>query len=94
MPLTANEKPNSKLFRVNLEMRDNNLDYEPSFDENADKSFMKTITDLISDICSVTSQIKKIAQPIGGSTAPNLAVTYQSTFRFAIHTILNSQENS
>lgn len=77
--LLANEKSNSKLFRINLQMRGNKLEYDPSLDENADKSFMQTIKNLIDDICTVTSQVKKIAQPVNvDPAAPDSAITYQS----------------
>lgn len=84
--MMANEKANSKLFRINLQMHGNKLEYEPSLDETVDKSFMQTIKNLIADICSVTSQIKKIAQPAidtnttatANSTSSQNFVSYQS----------------
>lgn len=47
----------------------NELVYEPTLDEMGDNSFMHTINSLIADICSVTSQITKIAPDHGTETA-------------------------
>lgn len=77
--MMTNEKTNAKLFRINLQMHENKLEYDPSLKENADNSFMQTIKDLIADICSVTSRIKKIAQLVIDRTKPNTRITYQST---------------
>lgn len=78
-PMMANEISNSKLFRINLQMNndDKQLVYEPSLDENAAKSFMQTIKNLMDDVSSVTSQIKKIAQPMVDTLAPLSFITYQ-----------------
>lgn len=72
------------------------LEYEPTLDESADESFMQTIKNLIADICSVTSQIKKIAQPIAvDSTASISAITYQGMLCFVqLPKIFNSRWSS
>lgn len=88
----ANENSNTKFFRINLEMRGNKLEYDPSLDENAHNSFMQMIKTLMADICSVTGQIKKIAQPMHGTTAADSAITYQSTLCLAIQQIFVSRE--
>lgn len=88
----ANEKSNTKLFRINLEMRGNKLEYDPSLDENAHKSLMQMIKTLMADICSVTGQIKKIAQPMHDSTAADSVITYQSTFYLTLRQIFVSRK--
>lgn len=78
-PMMANEMSHSKLFRINLQMNndDKQLVYEPSLDENAAKSFMQTIKNLMDDVSSVTSQIRKIAQPMVDTLAPFSFITFQ-----------------
>lgn len=74
-----NDGENSKLFRIKLELHGNRLRFMPtlSSDENDKDSFMYTIQCLIRDICSVSHQINRIAQPL---TSECVAAkrTYQS----------------
>lgn len=68
---------NAKLFRIKLELWGNQLKFVPNLaDENDEGSFMHTIKSLIDDICSVTHQIDRIAQPISGCSSAKR--TYQS----------------
>lgn len=68
---------NAKLFRIKLELWGNQLKFVPTLaDENDKDSFMHTIKSLIDDICSVTYQIDRIAQPI--SECSSAKRTYQS----------------
>lgn len=74
-----NESDNSKLFRIKLVLCENHLIFMPSLslDENRKDTFMYTIHCLINDICSVSHQINRIAQPTSEST-PAAKQTYQS----------------
>lgn len=73
-----NDNDNSKLFRIKLELWENRLKFVPSLSEeiNDKDSFINTIKSLIKDICSVSHQIDRIAQPISECTATKR--TYQS----------------
>lgn len=73
-----NDNDNSKLFRIKLELWDNSLTFIPTLSTNdaAKDSFMHTIQSLIKDICSVSHQIDRIAQPINECSAAKR--TYQS----------------
>lgn len=69
---------NSKLFRIKLELWDNQLKFVPTLaDENDRDSFIHTIKSLIDDICSVSHQIDRIALPII-SDCSSAKRTYQS----------------
>lgn len=68
---------NSKLFRIKLELWNNQLKFVPTLaDENDKDSFIHTIKSLIDDICSVSHQIDRIALPI--SECSSAKRTYQS----------------
>lgn len=73
----SKDNENSKLFRIKLELWENQLNFIPSLTNENDKdSFMHTIKSLIKDICSVSHQIDRIAQPI--SECSSAKRTYQS----------------
>lgn len=74
-----NDSENLKLFRVKLELCGNSLRFVPSLDtdESDRDSFMYTIQFLIKDICSVSHQINRIAQPPTGEGVAAKR-TYQS----------------
>lgn len=73
----SKDNDNSKLFRIKLELWDNQLKFIPTLAEENDKdSFIHTIKSLIKDICSVSHQIDRIAQPI--SECSSTKRTYQS----------------
>lgn len=70
---------NSKLFRIKLELWDNQLKFIPTLaDENENDSFIHTIKSLIDDICSASHQIERIAQPVSGCQS-STKQTYQCT---------------
>lgn len=73
-----NDNDNSKLFRIKLELWENQLKFVPTLseDENDKDSFVHTIKSLVKDICSVSHQIDRIAQPISECSAAKR--TYQS----------------
>lgn len=73
-----NDSDNLNLFRIKLELCGNQLRFMPtlSLDENDTDTFMYTIQCLIKDICSVSHQIDRIAQPTSECTAAKR--TYQS----------------
>lgn len=77
-----NDSENLKLFRIKLELCGNRLRFMPtlSTDENDKDSFMYTIQCLIRDICSVSHQINRIAQPPPPTTNECMTAkrTYQS----------------
>lgn len=53
-----------RLFHIKLQLWENQLQFIPNLmTENDNESFMNTIKRLIDDICSVSSQIDKIAPP-------------------------------
>lgn len=73
---------NHKLFRIKLELWENQLKFIPTLsqDENGTNSFLHTIESLIKDICSMSHQIDRIAQPI--SECSNVTKqTYQSKWK-------------
>lgn len=73
----SEDNDNSKLFRIKLELWDNQLKFVPTLAVENDKdSFVHTIRSLIKDICSVSHQIDRIAQPI--SECSSTKRTYQS----------------
>lgn len=73
-----NDSDNLNLFRIKLELCGNQLRFMPtlSTNENDTDTFMYTIQCLIEDICSVSHQIDRIAQPTSECTTPKR--TYQS----------------
>lgn len=74
----SKDNDNSKLFRIKLELWENQLRFVPSLtEENHNDSFIRTIKSLIRDICSVLHQIDRIAQPIS-ECASKAQQTYQS----------------
>lgn len=74
----SKDNDNSKLFRIKLEVWENQLKFTPTLsqDEHDIDSFIYTIQSLIKDICSVSHQIDRIAQPISECSASKR--TYQS----------------
>lgn len=60
-----NDSENVKLFRIKLELCGNRLRFIPtlSTDKTDKDCFLSTIQCLIEDICSVSHQINRIAQP-------------------------------
>lgn len=67
----------SKLFRIKLELCEQQLTFIPSLREEHDKDgFIDSIKNLINDICSVSHQIDRIAQPINDVSSAKQ--TYQS----------------
>lgn len=74
----AKDNGNSKLFRIKLELWENQLKFVPSLtEENDNDSFIHTIKSLMKDICSVLHQIDRIAQPISECSS-KAQQTYQS----------------
>lgn len=68
-----------RLFHIKLQLWENQLHFYPNLmNENENESFMNKIKRLIDDICSVSSQIDKIA-PSPSSTIDSKR-TYQSEF--------------
>lgn len=78
--LTNETNENAKLFRINLELYENRLEFSPALDENVKNSFMHMINSLISDIFSVTSHINRIASHTATSTTTDNS--YKSTNLF------------
>lgn len=76
--IAFNDSENSKLFVIKLDLFENRLRFMPtlSADENDKDSFIYTIHCLINDICSISHQINRIAQPTSKCTA--MKRTYQS----------------
>lgn len=74
----SKDNDNSKLFRIKLELWENQLKFTPSLSQDGHDmdSFIYTIKSLISDICSVSHQIDRIAQPISECSVSKR--TYQS----------------
>lgn len=79
-----NGSENSKLFRIKLELCENQLRFMPtlSTDENDKDSFIYTIQCLVNDICSISQQISRIAQPTSDCVAAKR--TYQSKLIYSI----------
>lgn len=74
----SKDNDNSKLFRIKLELWENQLKFVPNLteEENDKDSFIHTIKSLIKDVCSVSHQIDRIAQPINECSSAKR--TYQS----------------
>lgn len=73
---------NPRLFHIKLHLWENELQFLPSLmNENDNESFMNTVKRIIDDICSVSSQIDKIA-PSPSPPPPTIDSkrTYQSEF--------------
>lgn len=85
-----NDSENLKLFRIKLELCGNRLRFMPSLstDEHDKDSFLYTIQCLIKDICSVSHQINRIAQP---STSECVAAkrTYQSKLKCTFSDVIS-----
>lgn len=70
---------NAKFFRIKFELNNTELRYQPALltNENDENSFMHTIKCLIRDICSITSQIDRIAQLPSNNDGSSVKQTYQ-----------------
>lgn len=86
----SKDNENSKLFRIKLELWENQLNFVPSLTNENDKdSFMHTIKSLLKDICSVSHQIDRIAQPISECKR-----TYKSKQRIRVKFKIRSFQQS
>lgn len=84
-----NDSDNLKLFRIKLELCENQLRFMPtlSTDENDKDNFLYTIQCLINDIFSISHQINRIAQSTSECTAAKR--TYQSKLIIDKQTLSN-----